>query len=345
MKLIYKGKEIDISEGETIKEVLKEEITKEIITCNFNNEIKSLNHKPKQSGKVELLDYTTTEGKRVYVRGIMYIMAMAVEKLYPKSYLTINYQLDNSMFCTFENLEVTKEVLDNIKASMEEIVKENIPITKVKMTPEAAKRFYEKEQSIRGKLQINTETKEAISLYYCKDYYNYFYGVMPISTGYMKVFDLVQYKDGYLLRYPSKKDPNSLTEFKDNRKLSETLSRYEEIYRVLKLNTIYRLNKSVENDNGRETILLSEALHEKNISDIADQIAKNKKVKMILIAGPSSSGKTTFAKRLGIQLKLNGIEPKTLSVDNYFVEREQNPVDENRRIWFWVYRSSRFKVI
>lgn len=335
MKIICNNKEFEINQGESIKEVLKTEIEnmeREAITCNFNNEIKSLDYKPDTSGKVELLDFRDTEGKRVYVRGIMYIMAMAVEMLYPKSYLTINYQLDNSMFCTFENLEVTKEVLDNIKAKMNEIIKMDIPIIKVKMTPEEAEKFYEKEQTLRGKLQINTETKEKISLYYCNDYYNYFYGVMPISTGIMKVFDLVQYRDGFLLRYPSKKDPDNLTEFKDNKKLSETLSRYEEIYRILKLNTIYRLNKSVEDDNGKETILLAEALHEKNISDIADQIAKNKKTKMILIAGPSSSGKTTFAKRLGIQLKLNGIEPKTLSVDNYFVEREQNPVDENRRI-------------
>lgn len=132
-----------------------------------------------------------------------------------------------------------------------------------------------------------------------------------------------------MLRYPSKKDPGKLKEFHDNKKLLSTLQDYEEIYKILKLNTIHRLNRKVEEDNGKETILLAEALHEKKISDIADKIAKSEKVKMILIAGPSSSGKTTFAKRLGIQLKLNGIEPKTLSVDNYFVEREQNPIDEN----------------
>ncbi len=329
MKLLYKNKEFEINEGESIKDVLKDEITDRIITCNFNNEIKSLNHKPKTSGNIELLDYTSTEGKRVYVRGIMYVMAMAINDVYPESKLTINYQLDNSMFCTFETLEITEEVLDKIKSKMREIIEEDIPIRKIKMTPEEAEAFYEKEQSIRGKLQINTETKEAVSLYYCKDYYNYFYGVMPISTGYMKVFDIVKYGRGFLLRYPSKKKPEALSEFKDNKKLASTLEDYEEIHKILKLNTIYRLNKSVEEDNGKETILLAEALHEKKISDIADQISKRKGTKMILIAGPSSSGKTTFAKRLGIQLRLNGIEPKTLSVDNYFVEREQNPVDEN----------------
>lgn len=193
MKLIYKDKEIEINEGETIKEALKEEITENIITCNFNNEIKSLNYKPKMSGKVELLDYTDTEGKRVYVRGIMYVMAMAIEKLYPKSHLTIEYQLYNSMFCTFEKMQVTDELLKEIKEKMQEIIDEDIPIVKKTMTAEEAKAFYEKEESEKGILQINTETKEVVSLYYCKDYYNYFYGVMPISTGALKVFDLVKY--------------------------------------------------------------------------------------------------------------------------------------------------------
>ena len=331
MKLICNGKEYEVNKGKSILEILKDEIEKsenEIITCNFNNEIKSLNYIPEESGKVELLDYTTTEGKRVYVRGISYIMAMAIHELYPEALLTVNYQLDNSMYCTLDNMYLTDEALENIKIRMNKLVYENLPIKKVKMTQEEAEEFYEREKTLRGILQIDNETNEEISLYYCKDYYNYFYGVMPISTGYMKIYDVIRYSNGFLLRYPSKKNPNRLDNFKENKKLMSTFQDYEDIYRLLKLNTIYRLNKKVEEDNGKETILLAEALHEKKISDIADKIAKNRKIKMILIAGPSSSGKTTFAKRLGIQLKLNGIEPKTLSVDNYFVEREQNPKDE-----------------
>lgn len=251
MKIIYKDKEYEINEGQRIVEVLKEEIEKsdkEIITCNFNNEIKSLNYIPKEDGTVELLDYTNTEGKRVYVRGIMYVMAMAIQELYNDVQVTINYQLDNSMFCTFEELEITDEVLENIKNKMKEIIEANLSITKVAMTQQEAEEFYEKEKTLRGILQIDTETKERVSLYYCKDYYNYFYGVMPISTGYMKVFDLVKYSKGYLLRYPSKKNPNKLQEFRDNKKLMSTLQEYEDIHAVLKLNTIYRLNKRVAED-------------------------------------------------------------------------------------------------
>lgn len=122
-------------------------------------------------------------------------MSMAINKLYKEALFTINYQLDNSMFCTFDNMEVTDEILKNIKNKMQEIIDEDIEFTKVSMTPEEAKKFYEKEQNVRGKLQISAETKEVVSLYYCKDYYNYFYGVMPISTGYTKVFDLVKYRN------------------------------------------------------------------------------------------------------------------------------------------------------
>ena len=151
---------------------------------------------------------------------------------------------------------------------------------------------------------------------------------MPISTGVIKIFDLVKYKKGYLLKYPSRINPDEIAPFIETKKLISTLSEYDEIHKILKINTVYRLNTKVEKDNGKETIILSEGLHEKKISYIADTIVKNKEKKVVLIAGPSSSGKTSFANRLGIQLMLNGKRPVTLSVDNYFVEREQNPIDE-----------------
>ena len=136
MTIICNEKKFDFNEGESIYEVLKDEILNsktEIITCNFNNQIKSLNYKPKTGGIVQLLDYTNTEGKRVYVRGAMYIMSMAFHELYPEGLITINYQLSNSMFCTFENLEITDEVISNIKEKMCKIVREDIPIIKVKI--------------------------------------------------------------------------------------------------------------------------------------------------------------------------------------------------------------------
>ena len=335
MKITCNDKEFELCEGQTLGEVLKEEIeNKGAIACIFNNEVESLSYKPNTDGNVKLLDYTTTEGKRTYVRGLMYVMSMAFHILYPEALININYQLDNSMYCTFDNFEVTEDVKNNIKAKMQEIINEDIQIREVTMTQKDAEEFYEKEKTLRGRLQMDAEHIDKVFLYYCNDYCNYFYGIMPVSTGCLKTFDVVKYSKGLLIRYPSKNNPNVITEFRDNKKLLETFQEYEQIYKVLKLNTTYRLNNKVAEDGGKETILLSEALHEKKISDIADKIASNKNIKMILIAGPSSSGKTTFAKRLGIQLKLNGLQPKTLSVDNYFVEREENPVDEDGNLDF-----------
>ena len=266
---------------------------------------------------------------RIYVRGLLLIMSKAFNKLYPDALLTVNYQLSNATFCQIDNMKTTEEMIKNVSDEMKKIIDANYDINKVVMTKEEAKKFYDKEQTIRGKLQLDNKDKDTVSLYFCEDYYNYFYGVMPISTGYTKIFDLKVYNNGFLIRYPSRKNPNKLEEYKENKKLLNTLQEYEDIHRVLGINTIYKLNKEILNGNEKELILLAEALHEKKISDIADKIVNKNDVKVVLIAGPSSSGKTTFAKRLGLQLRLNGLKPVTISVDNYFVERTETPLDEN----------------
>ena len=300
-----------------------------IIACMCNNEVRSLNYDVQENDNVQLLDTTTKDGHRIYVRGIIYIMAKALNKLYPKALLSINYHLSNSMFCQIDNMEVTEEFVQKLKEKMQEIIDKDLEIRKVIMTKEEAEEFYAHEKTLRGIAQVDNKQKETVSLYYCEEYYNYFYGVMPITTGYTNVYDVSTYQDGFLVRYPSKEKPNELAEYRDNKKLLSTLEEYEDIHRVLNIHTLYKFNKEVKEGKTRDLILLSEALHEKKIAGIADDIAKNKNIKMVLIAGPSSSGKTTFAKRLGIELRLNGLKPVTISVDNYFVERKDTPRDEN----------------
>lgn len=331
MKITYENKIIEAEDGIKVKDLLSEEIKNaksEVIACLCNNEVRSLNLELYEDAKIELIDINTKDGMMIYIRGIMYIMAKALNELYPEALLTVNYQLSNAMFCELDNMKMTDEMIKKIHDRMQEIIDQDLEIRKVKMTLEEAQEFYEKEKTIKGRVQIDTENEYGASLYYCEDYYNYFFGVMPISTGYTKVYDIVKYRDGFIVRYPNWKTPTKLSPFVENKKLVSTLDEYENIYKLIGINTIYKLNKEVKRDGALDAILLSEALHEKKISDIADNIAKDKKIKMILIAGPSSSGKTTFAKRLGMQLKLNGIKPVTISVDNYFVEREQNPKDE-----------------
>lgn len=336
MKIIYKNIEVEANEAASVVEFFKEKIEedKNIIACIINNQVKPLNYILKENDEVELLDTSSRDGARIYTRGLLYIMSMAFKELYPSSILTVNYQLSSSMFCEIENEVVTKDMIENVRKKMQEIIDKNLPIEKVEMGKKEAKEFIEKEKTTVGKIQLENKQKEEVSFYFCNDYYNYFYGVMPISTGYINLFDIMQYQNGFLIRYPSKKEPNIIKPYEESKKLLATMKEYDDINSILGISTLGELNQKIREGKAKEIILLSEALHEKKISQIADKIVANKDKRVILIAGPSSSGKTTFAKRLGLQLRLNGLKPKTISVDNYFVEREENPKDEFGRYDF-----------
>lgn len=330
MKIIYKNIEVETEENTTILGLFKETIEEKqnIIASMVNNEVKPLNYILKENDEVELLDTTSRDGARIYTRGLLFIMAMAFKELYPQIQLTVNYQLSSSMFCEIDNAIVTEEMMQNVKEKMQEIIDKNLEIKKVQMLKEEARAFIEKENTGIGQMQLENKQKDEVSFYFCEEYYNYFYGVMPISTGYIKLFDIMKYQSGFLIRYPSKQEPNQIKPYQEGKKLLATLKEYDDINEILGISTLSQLNEKIRNGEGKEVILLSEALHEKKISQIADKISQDRKKRVILIAGPSSSGKTTFAKRLGIQLRLNGLKPKTISVDNYFVERNQTPLDE-----------------
>ena len=332
MKITCNGKDYEVEEGLEIRQAFAEEIQncgiKNVIAARYNNEVASLKHKIKKDGTIEFINYQNRDGRIIYVRGLLYIMSKAFNEVYPEALLTVNYQLSNAMFCEIDNMEVTEEMIVNIKNKMQEIIDKDIDIRKVIMTQEEAEEFYKAEATIRGKLQVEVD-KEKVSLYYCEDYYNYFYGTMPVSTGFAKLFDVVKYRTGFLVKYPSIENPDVLQENVDTLKLISAMDEYDDIYRLLKINTVYRLNKRLREGKEKELILFSEALHEKKIAEIAQKIGDRDNVKMVLIAGPSSSGKTTFAGKLGMALKIHGIKPVTISVDNYFVERENNPKDEN----------------
>ena len=328
MKIICKDKAFEIKEGVAIRDGLLEVMPENAIAARYNNEIASLNHPLKKDGKVEFIDRTSRDGRNIYIRGLLYLTSMAVERTYPNAKFTVDYQLSNAMFCEFEDMEITDEVIINIKAEMDKIVRSNLPITKKIMTPEEAEKFYKSQSTIKGRLQINVN-KEKISLYYCEEYFNYFYGTMPISTGFAEIYDIAKYQKGFLVRYPSVSEPNNLPKHIQSLKLASALSEYDDIYRILGVKTVFKLNNKIREGKIKELILFSEALHEKKIADIAEKIKEKDNIRMVLIAGPSSSGKTTFAGKLGMSLRVHGLKPVTISVDNYFVERENNPKDEN----------------
>ena len=327
MKIICDDKAFDIKEGVALRDGLSEIIPDNAIAAIYNNEIASLNQPVNKDGKVKFIDRNTRDGRNIYIRGLLYLTSMAAERAYPGSKFAVDYQLSNAMFCEFADMDITDDVIINIKTEMDRIVRANLPIIKKIMTPEEAEKFYKEEQTIRGRLQLNVN-KEKVSLYYCEEYFNYFYGTMPISTGFAEIYDIAKYHNGLLVRYPSVAEPNNLPKHINSLKLTSALEEYDDIYKILGINTVYKLNKKIREGKIKELILFSEALHEKKIAEIAEKIKQRNNIRMVLIAGPSSSGKTTFAGKLGMSLRVNGIKPVTISVDNYFVERENNPKDE-----------------
>lgn len=330
MKIQYKDRIIECEENTRIRDILGEEIIGEnAIAARYNNEIKSLNYKLKEDGVISLIDISDKDGMRVYRKGLLYIVGMAVEELYPDKKMVVNYQLSNALLCELENTGITDEMIEKINKRVAEIVAADYPIEKKSVEKEEAKEFYKIYDTEKGRLQLDLETKRHVSLYWCNDYFNYFYGILPISTGALGIYEIIKYHRGFLVRYPSRSNTTELQDFKESRKLMATLDEYDMLHRGLNVPTLKELNKITRSNKIKEYIELDEALHEKKIANIADDILKNKNIKMVLIAGPSSSGKTTFAHRLGVQLRINGLKPVTISVDNYFVERPFNPKDEN----------------
>ena len=328
MKILFKEKEYEINQKVRISELLENEIRQNehpVVGAKFNNEYQNLDFEINQDGKVELIDISQKEGMNIYRRTLVYIMGKAFEEKYPDYKVQVNYQLDNAMYCTTENLEITDEFISNIKSRMAEIINENLKIDKIELSREEAEKFYDKNHTSKGRLQVDLEDNQIIYMYKCGEYCNYFYGEVATYTGITKIFDIEKYSKGFLIRYPSTSRPYVLPPYKQTKKLAWALEEYDNIHKLLNINSVYKLNTAVKENRIKDIIMIDEALHEKKIANIADKIAKREGVKVILIAGPSSSGKTTFAQRLEIQLLLNGLKPVTLSVDNYFVERSETP--------------------
>ena len=332
MKIQYKDKVIEVDKPMPISELLKEDIENSeytVVAAVFNNEYKNLESIIKEDGKLELIDISSKEGMKVYRRTLVYIVGKAFEKICPNKKMVVNYQLSNAMYCDLIDTEVTDEFIEELAQEVRSIVKEDLPIRQVIMNREEATKFFNETETSKGRLQLDLEGNHQIFMYYCEDYYNYCYGTLANRTEVTKIFEIVRYNDGFLVRYPSQNDPERMPKFVKNKKIAWAMEEYDDINKILNIDRVYRINQAIQEGTVKDIILLAEALHEKKIAKIADNIAKNKNMKMVLIAGPSSSGKTTFAQRLGIQLKLNRIKPVTISVDNYFVERKDTPRDEN----------------
>ena len=334
IKVNYKDKVFEVEEGISALDFIKNNIDVDLNTvmaCKISNEVKSLDDANlKKDCNFDIVDYTTADGSRIYVRGLTFIMLKAFGEVYPELKITVNYSLGHSVYCEAEDgTEITYEMIENVEKRMREIVDEDIHFEKRVLTIEEAKNLYEKDGRDDKLGIIGNRMKSHVSVYACGETINYFYGVMPLSTGVIKYFDIMNYEKGFIIVYPRRSNPTVVEKIAETKKLYTTFDDYDRLHKALNVANVSELNAWVKSGKIADLIRISEALHEKKLANIADMIASDREKKIVLIAGPSSSGKTTFAQRLGIQLRVNGIEAVTLSMDNYFVNREENPRDED----------------
>lgn len=269
-------------------------------------------------------------GLRTYARTLTFVLIKAVYDLFPQSKITIEHSLSKGIFGEIHKEKVlNKEDIEKIKQKMIELIDRDIVINKLSISKQEAHDIFSR-YGLCDKLRLLKHIKgEEVKVYELDGRYDYFYGPIAYSTGVLKKFDLVYHEPGFLLRYPDETNANELPKFIEYPKLEKIFKETEEWLNILETSDVGALNEKIENKTIQELILVQEALHEKKIARIADQIHERSEVKLVLIAGPSSSGKTTFSKRLSVQLRVNGKVPFPISLDDYFVDREQTPKDEN----------------
>ena len=323
--------EIKVDENSTFKDIVDKYYDNEnIVLCEVNGIQHELMDKVLNGGNLKVIDCNSEIGWKIYSRTLQYIFIKVSLDLFPDAKIKIEHSISKGTFGEIlKETPLTEEEIKKIKLGMEELIKRDVPINKVTVSKEKAIEIFSS-YNMMDKVQLLTQVDLVnVQLYELEGRYDYFYGDMAYSTGIIKAFDLILYAHGFVLRNPSEEDITVLPEFKEQKKLANIFYETEYWLNILGVGEVGGLNDKVTSREKKELILISEALHEKKIAYIADDIANKKDVKVVLIAGPSSSGKTTFANRLGIQLRVNGLMPIRISLDDYFVSREETPIDEN----------------
>ncbi len=305
----------------------------QVVAARVNYKVEDLNflvYKPKD---IEFIDVSSPSGMRVYVRSLSMVLGKAISELYPNAALRIEHPISKGYYCTIDSFgnALTSEIINNIKEKVKDIIVRNEVIVCEEKQTKVVKELFAKQMNQKDKISLF----ETFGTPYCRyfrmgEYYDYFNGVLLPSTGYLNLFDLVPYYDGMLLRVPNRDNPVELDEMVYLPKMFDIFKEYVGWNKIMNLNNVGEFNVACKNNQSFNLIKVSEALHEKKVASIADMISqRTDKVKFVLISGPSSSGKTTFSKRLSIQLMVSGLKPVALSLDNYFVNREDTPLDEN----------------
>ena len=324
---------VEAEEGIKVEKLVEKYIDKlpyRILAAKVNNKLEELTRALKAPCTVELLDMRDPAANLIYQHSLTLIYLKAVRELFGKVHVNIKNSI-NKGIDTFIDLPepVTEDQVKAIEDEMRKIVSGDIPfIREAVLREQAYKMLIADGQNEKAKLMLQITEKERVKFYSLNNFRDFFYGLMAPSTRYIEYFELRKYKDGVLVRFPHPSVPNKIPDYVDEVSLYEAFSEATKWNGLLGALFVADLNEKVKNGQYREMIQLSEALHEKKTAEIADMITKQNK-RIVLIAGPSSSGKTTFAKRLCIQLKVNGKSPLYLSTDDYFVERSMTPIDEH----------------
>ncbi|MFZ4399248.1 MAG: nucleoside kinase [Bacteroidales bacterium] len=303
-----------------------------ILGVLVNNKLKELNYQVFKPKTIQFIDITHHIGIRMYIRSLAFVLVKAIKDLHPSASVSIEHSISKGWYCEVNNshLFLDENTIGLIKKRMQEIIEMDIPfIRKEILTTEAIKLF--EENGFHDKLLLfKTRNQLYSSVYHLDDTINYFYGYLVPSTSYLNKFNVVKYFNGLLLQVPNQKHPEQINELTIQNKMFKIFREHKKWCEILEVPYVGSLNAAVIEKRDYELIQISEALHEKKIAKIADSIYKRRdEIRIILIAGPSSSGKTTFSMRLSVQLKVLGFKTVQISLDNYFVNREFTPKDEN----------------
>ena len=306
------------------------------IAALINNDIGSLNHPLEMDSDITLLTMATPEGWHVFQRSLAFVLAKAVKELFPEASFSVDYAVGNGLYCTFDpvagehNGGITREQVETIRERMKALIARDIPIERKKISfADATRRLTEAGQTDKLNL-LRFRNPPRVVIHVCEGFYDLAQGPLAPSTGAIHLFDLIHYAPGFVLQLPEQGSGSKISDFRDMPQLFKIFRKHKDWGRAMGVSTVGRLNEIIVNGDISDFIKVAEALHEKNVAGIADEILRRKgTTRIVLVAGPSSSGKTTFAKRLAIQLRVNGFRISTISLDNYFFELAKTPVDAN----------------
>jgi uridine kinase len=319
--------------GSTLLDVYREfnlDMPYGALCAKVNNVVEGLHYRVYHSKDVEFLDVTSSQGMRIYTRSLFFVLVKAVEDLYPQGEICIEVPISKGYYCKLSiGRPVTLDDAVALRKRMQEIIEKNMLFRRVECPTDEAIEMFQK-RGMTSKVRLLQSLGSIYTFYYkLEDTVDYFYGPLVTGTGVLKVFDLVKYYDGLLLRMPRRDNPNKLEDIIRQDKLFEIFLEHHRLQEILGINTVGDFNDALLHGHATDLINVSEAIQEKRIAHIAEEIKAKESVKVVLISGPSSSGKTTFSKRLAVQLTACGLKPYPISLDNYFIDREHTPRDEN----------------